>query len=88
MTEVSPLSKIEVIATTIIVNEFSPKLVFHTPKHIRKVVKTVRTIGKKEKLNEEEIELTQMAAWLNFIGLSDLEQYHKVNVNTRVFTRL
>ena len=85
MTEVSPLSKIEVIATTIIVNEFSPKLVFHTPKHIRKVVKTVRTIGKKEKLNEEEIELTQMAAWLNFIGLSDLEQYHKVNQSMDFF---
>ena len=78
MTDVSPLSKIEVIATTIIVNEFSPKLVFHTPKHIRKVVKTVRTIGKKEGLSNEDIELIQMAAWLNFIGLSNLEHYSKV----------
>ena len=78
MTDVSPLSKIEVLATDIIVHEFSPKLVFHTLKHIRKVVKATKTIGEKEKLSKEEIELGQMAAWLNFIGLSDLENYHKV----------
>ena len=79
MTDVTPLSKIEVIATGIIVNEFSPKLVFHTIKHIKKVVKTVKTIGKKEGLAEEEIELAQMAAWSNFLGLSDIDQYHKVD---------
>ena len=79
MTDVSPLSKIEVLATNIIIEEFSPKLVFHTLKHIRRVVKAVKTIGEKENLNQEEIELGQMAAWLNFVGLSDLEHYKKVS---------
>ena len=78
MTNKEALAQIEIIATDIIVNDFSPKLVFHNLKHIRKVVKTCKVIGEREGLSEEQIEIIQMAAWMNFMGLSDLENYQEV----------
>ena len=78
MTRQEILSKIEHITTNIIINDFSPKLVFHDIKHIRRVVKAVEEIGVYEKLNEEQIQLVQIAAWCNFLGFAHLDEFKKV----------
>jgi len=69
------LAKIEIIATQIIVDQFSAKLLFHNIKHIQRIVETTKIIGEAEKLSDEDLDLVQMGAWLIHIGLSESEHF-------------
>ena len=50
---------------------------FHNLERTQQIVKATETIGEYEKLSEEEMEITLMAAWLQDTGYKDTFEGHK-----------
>lgn len=81
----SILDSVELFATRMITDEFSEKLVFHDIKHIYGVVQAIEEIGSAEKLSAEEMEITKIAGWFNFLGFRDLDSFEKTNNKKSLF---
>lgn len=73
------LDAVELFATRIIADEFSEKLVFHDIKYVYGVVQAIQEIGTAEGLTDEELELTKIAGWFNYLGFRDLKRFEQID---------
>ncbi len=71
------IARTERFATDILQNQLSDDLTYHNYEHTLTVVQGARTIGQAEGLNDADLEVVVLAAWLHDIGHSKVQQGHE-----------
>jgi len=82
----SILESVELYATRMITDEFSEKLVFHDIKYVHGAIRAIEEIGLAEGLSPEEMEITKMAGWFNFLGFRDLKKFNDIKKPQDLFS--
>ena len=77
--ETNILDSVELFATRLIADEFSEKLVFHDIKYVYSTVQAIEEIGTAENLTTEELEITKIAGWFNYLGFKNLKVFKNIN---------
>lgn len=71
------LKEIEKYSSDLITKESSDNFVYHTIEHTRQVVKNAETIGTRENLNEDEMNILLASAWFHDTGYTKKYQGHE-----------
>lgn len=71
------LIKAEKKATEILQTNLSPTMTYHNYDHTKNVVNAVRSIGQEENLDDESLEIVQLAAWFHDTGFRDTYEGHE-----------
>lgn len=71
------LKEIENYSSDLILKESPEFLIYHTLEHTKQVVRNAEFIGKKEKLNEEEMNILLASAWFHDIGYTKKYEGHE-----------
>jgi predicted metal-dependent HD superfamily phosphohydrolase len=71
------LIKAEKKATEIFQTQLSPTLTYHNYDHTKNVVNAVHSIGQEEKLDDESLEIVQLAAWFHDTGFRETYEGHE-----------
>lgn len=79
LTSTNILESVELYATRMITDEFSEKLVFHDIKYIHTVINAIEEVGTAEGLSADEMELTKLAGWFNYLGFRDLKTFKNID---------
>jgi len=85
LTSTNILESVELYATRMITDEFSEKLVFHDIKYIHTVINAIEEIGTAEQLSPEEMEITKLAGWFNYLGFKDLKAFKSIETPRSLF---
>lgn len=74
--------KAQKYASIILKEQLPSELSYHNYQHTEMVVNAVETIGRVEKLSEEELEVVQLAAWFHDTGFRDTYKDHEEKSKT------
>ena len=76
--EIDIIKAAETHARTILWEELPEKMTYHSINHTVDVVESALEIGRKQQLNEEDMEILQLSAWFHDLGYARNSQQHEI----------
>ena len=69
------VNQVAIRVTDIFSNQFREELVYHDITYVHRILEAINEIGSAENLSEEEMEVLQLAGWLNHVGFLQLDDF-------------